>query len=67
MSPVIKGDIVYFGDTGGIFYRIHRGNGKLIHATSYLQPFSTSPPVIVGETIFIADGSVVVAAPLTDV
>jgi serine/threonine-protein kinase len=67
MSPVIKGDTVYFGDTGGIFYRVDRRNGKLIHATSYLQPFSTSPPVIVGDTIFVADGQMVVAAPLTDV
>lgn len=67
MSPVVKGDTVYFGDTGGIFYRIDRRNGKLIHATSYLQPFSTSPPVIVGDTVFVADGQMVVAAPITDV
>jgi outer membrane protein assembly factor BamB len=67
MSPVVKGDIVYFGDTGGVFYRLNRHNGKLLHATSYLQPFSTSPPVIVGDTIFVADGQMVVAAPLSDV
>ena len=67
MSPVVKGDTVYFGDTGGIFYRVDRRDGKLQHATSYLQPFSTSPPVIVGDTIFVADGTVIVASPLSDV
>jgi outer membrane protein assembly factor BamB len=67
MSPVVKGDVVYFGDTGGVFYRLDRRNGKLLHATSYLQPFSTSPPVIVGDTLFVAVGPMVVAAPLSDV
>lgn len=67
MSPVVKGETVYFGDTGGVFYRVDRKTGKLQHATSYLQAFSTSPPVIVGDTVFVADGQMVVATPITDV
>jgi outer membrane protein assembly factor BamB len=67
MSPVVKDDTVYFGDTAGIFYRVDRKTGRLLHTTSYLQPFSTSPPVIAGDTIFVANGQMVVAAPLDDV
>lgn len=66
MSPVVKGDIVYFGDTAGVLYQIDRRTGHVIHTTSYLQPFSTSPPVIVGDTFFIANGPAVVALPLDD-
>jgi outer membrane protein assembly factor BamB len=67
MSPIVKDDTVYFGDTAGIFYRVDRKTGRLIHTTSYLQPFSTSPPLIAGDTIFIANGTLVVAAPLGEV
>lgn len=67
MSPVVKGDSVIFGDTAGILYRLDRRTGKLQRATSFLQPFSTSPPVIVGETLFIADGSMLLAMPLATV
>jgi len=67
MSPVIKGRTVYFGDISGIFYRVDRSTGRLIHASSYLQGFSTSPPVIAGETIFVAMGNVVMAVPLDQI
>jgi outer membrane protein assembly factor BamB len=67
MSPVVKGDVLYFGDTGGIFYRVDRETGRILHATSYLQPFSTSPPVIVGDTLFVANGQAIVAVPIDEV
>jgi outer membrane protein assembly factor BamB len=67
MSPVVKGDAVYFGDTAGIFYRVDRKTGRLIHTSSYLQPFSASPPVIVGDTIFVANGRTIVAAPIDEI
>jgi outer membrane protein assembly factor BamB len=67
MSPVVKGDAVYFGDTAGIFYRVDRKTGRIIHTSSYLQPFSTSPPVIVGDTIFVANGHTIVAAPIDEI
>jgi outer membrane protein assembly factor BamB len=67
MSPIVKGDVVYFGDTAGVLYQIDRHSGHVIHTTSYLQPFSTSPPVIVGETLFIANGPAILAVPLDDV
>ena len=67
MSPVVKGQRVYFGDTAGILYDVDRRTGRVEHTTSFLQPFSTSPPVIVGETIFVADGSILLALPLDGV
>jgi outer membrane protein assembly factor BamB len=67
MSPVVRGGVVYFGDTSGIFYRVDRRTGRLIHASSYLQPFSASPPIIVGDTLFVADGNLIVASPVDDV
>jgi outer membrane protein assembly factor BamB len=67
MSPVVKGDSVYFGDTAGVLYDVNRKSGRIEHTSSFLQPFSTSPPVIVGNTLFIACGPMVVAMPLSDV
>ena len=67
MSPVVKGNSVYFGDTAGILYSVDRVSGRIIHTSSYLQPFATSPPIIVGDTFLIADGPFVVAAPLDSI
>lgn len=67
MSPIVKGDTVYFGDTAGIFYRVNRTTGELIHASSYLQAFSTSPPVIAGDTLFVVLGPIVMATPTNEI
>ena len=67
MSPVVDGDRLYFGDTEGILYDLDGRTGRIMHTSSYLQPFATSPPVIVGETLFIANGPFVMALPLTDI
>lgn len=66
MSPVFKDGYGYFGDTAGILYTIDQHDGKIVHAASYLQPFAVSPPVIDGQTLFIANGDIVVAIPLTE-
>ncbi len=67
MSPVVAQGRVYFGDTGGILYAVDSKNGSVIHTSSFLQPFSSAPPLIVGDTIFVAVGPIVVAMPLKDV
>jgi len=64
MSPLVKGDGVYFGDTAGIFYSLDRRTGRILHTTSFLQPFSVSSPVIDGDTMLVANGSIVVAMPV---
>lgn len=67
MSPVVKGESVYFGDTQGIFYSVNRRSGRVRHTISFLQPFSVSPPVIDGQTLLVANGPLVVAMPLDGV
>ena len=64
MSPVVRGLRVYFGDTAGILYSVDRHTGRTLHTASFLQPFSVSSPVIDGDTLLIANGSIVVAMPL---
>ncbi|MFN2450440.1 MAG: PQQ-binding-like beta-propeller repeat protein [Candidatus Baltobacteraceae bacterium] len=64
MSPVVSSGRVYFGDTAGIFYTLDARTGRIVHTGSFLQPFSVSPPVIYGKTLFVADGNMVAAMPL---
>ncbi len=61
MSPVIKGNRVYFGDTAGILYSVDRSSGRIVHTASFLQPFSVAPPIVFGKTIFVASGSIVLS------
>ena len=67
MSPVIIGGRVYFGDNGGILYNVDQQTGQVVHTSSFLQPFSAAPPLVVGDTILFAVGPVIVAMPLADV
>jgi outer membrane protein assembly factor BamB len=63
MSPVVVDQRVIFGDTAGILYTVDRRNGVIRHTTSFKDPFSTSPPVVVGETLLIANGRYIFAIP----
>jgi outer membrane protein assembly factor BamB len=64
MSPVIKAGRLYVGDTTGVLYELDSTTGALLKATPYKKPFTTSPPVIVGETMFIVNGESVYAMQL---
>ncbi len=64
MSPVVDFGHVYFGDSAGVFYNVDAANGALLTTRLFKQPFSTSPPIIVGSTIIIADSSKVLAFPI---
>ena len=67
MSPLITGGRVYFGDTGGILYNVDQQTGRVVHTSSFLQPFSAAPPLIAGDTIVFAVGPVIIAMPVADV
>lgn len=67
MSPLVARGRVYFGDTGGVLYSVDASNGSVLHTSSFLQSFSSAPPLIAGETIFAAAGSIIVAMPLENV
>jgi outer membrane protein assembly factor BamB len=54
MSCVIRNGRLYVGDTAGLLYVLSAKDGSLISARIFEQPFSTSPPVIIGSTLLIA-------------
>lgn len=61
MSPVIYRNRLYVGDIAGLFYTMDASSGKLLHVAMFDEPFSTSPPVIVGNTVIAVNGTRVVA------
>ncbi len=65
MSPVIKAGRLYVGDTVGLLYEIDAKTGRLLKATPFKKPFTTSPPVIVGDTMFLADNDTLYAMDLS--
>lgn len=67
MSPVVAGGLVYFGDTSGVFYVLRAGDGAVERTYTFPSIFTTTPPVIVGHTIFVANGSTLYALRLRDV
>lgn len=64
MSPVVVGNAIYFGGMGGGLYSLRIADGEPHRVWAFNQPFSTSPPVIVGDTMFIATTSNVNAIPI---
>jgi len=66
MSAVIKDDILYFGDMDGYLYLVNAASGKLLQRVKFSDTFQSSPPVIVGDTFFVANGTCVYALPLED-
>jgi outer membrane protein assembly factor BamB len=65
MSPIVKDGVLYVGDTAGLLYRIDAARGTILRTKMFDEPFTTSPPVIVGRTLLIVNGSSVYATPLT--
>lgn len=63
MSPIATLGRVVFGDTAGLLYSVDRGTGDILHTWSFKNPFSTSPPIIIGDTLLIANGNAVLAIP----
>ena len=64
MSAVASGGRLYFGDTEGIFYVVDERSGHVLATSMFPQPFSTSPPLIFGGTLYVADGDHIEALPL---
>jgi|SRR5579884_1843650 len=64
MSPVIYRGKLYAGDTSGILYDLDASSGRVIKEVSFKEPFSVAPPLIVGNTMFIADGQTIYAIAL---
>lgn len=64
MSPVVRNGVMYVGDTSGVFYAVNANTGQLVKSKLFKEPFTTAPPVIVGDTIFLANDTSIYAVPL---
>ena len=61
MSAIAVSGRIYFGDTAGLFYSVDAATGKVIRIRMFDAPFTVSPPVAVGDTVFAVNGTKVVA------
>jgi outer membrane protein assembly factor BamB len=64
MGAVLYRGSLYFGDANGNLYVVDARDGSLIRRASFAKPFGASPPVIVGDSIFFANGDMIYAVPL---
>ena len=64
MSAVEKDGRLYFGDTGGTFYVVDARSGRIILRRTYPAFFTVSSPVIIGDTLYVANDDVVRALAL---
>jgi outer membrane protein assembly factor BamB len=65
MSGIVFSHYLIFGDTAGLLYAVDTQTGMVNNAIAFETPFATSSPVLVGKTLFIANGSSVLAIPLS--
>ncbi len=64
MSAVEYRKRLYFGDTAGTFYVVDARSGRVLVRRTFPAYFTVSSPVIVGETLYVADRASVYAIPL---
>jgi outer membrane protein assembly factor BamB len=64
MSAVEKDGLLYFGDTSGYFYVVDAASGAVKSKVKFPDIFTVSPPVIVGNTLFVACSKTVYAISL---
>jgi outer membrane protein assembly factor BamB len=67
MSPVVSNGRLYAGDTVGLLYTLDARNGKLLELRAFRAGFTTSPPIIAGNKLIVADGTTVDMLPLSGV
>lgn len=65
MSPVIAGGRLYVGDTVGVLYTLDAKTGALLELRPFKKPFTTSPPILAGNSLFVVNGTSVYALPLS--
>jgi len=65
MSPVITDGKAIFGDTRGILYIVDCKKHKLLKRMQFPSFFTTSPPIVVGQTLYIANNKTLYAIKLT--
>ena len=66
MSAIEKDGVLYFGDASGMLYLVRAADGRVLKMVRFPSIFSISPPVIVGGSLFVANGKLVYAMRLAD-
>ncbi|MBV8490758.1 MAG: PQQ-binding-like beta-propeller repeat protein [Candidatus Eremiobacteraeota bacterium] len=64
MSPVIDSGRLYVGDGAGVLYVLDSRTGTLFTSRTFKRGFTVSPPLLVGDTMFVANDSFVYAIPI---
>lgn len=64
MSAVATHGRVYFGDTSGTIYTVAESNGAMLSTRTFAKAFTCSSPVVIGNTLYIADWTAVAAMAL---
>jgi outer membrane protein assembly factor BamB len=64
MSAVLTNGTLYFGDTTGVLYIVDARTGKLKNDRLFTSPFTTTPPIVAGHTMFVVNGTHVIAIPV---
>lgn len=65
MSPLYYQNMLYAGDSSGVFYTLDASTGKPRQLLTFRQPFSCAPPMLVGSTMLIPQNRYVHALPLS--
>lgn len=63
MSAIASAGRAYFGDIAGVFYAADMQNGRVWHTQLMRDGFSTTPPVMWGRTMLLANGRTLYAGP----
>lgn len=64
MSAVEKNGRLYFGDTGGTWYVVQAHSGRALSTRKFPKIFTVSSPILSGDTLYVANETVVYALPL---
>lgn len=64
MSAVAAGDRVYFGDASGQLYTLDKRTGRALAVRRFAQGFSTTPPIVVGNSLLLVSNHIVQAVSL---
>ncbi|MGC8486334.1 MAG: PQQ-binding-like beta-propeller repeat protein, partial [Candidatus Baltobacteraceae bacterium] len=66
MSAVIVDGKAVFGDTHGYLYVVDCKEHRLVKKIKFPSFFTTSPPIVVGKTLYIANNKAIYALKLSD-
>jgi eukaryotic-like serine/threonine-protein kinase len=64
MSPVIKSGLVYVGDNTGALFVIDEHTGGIRNVMQFPNSFTCSPPIIVGDTLYVSNTDSVYAVSI---